>query len=83
MLHPHVHPNTWAEGASPQAEPVSPRCLRITVDVEIKGESIEGQVASPSGQVPFSGWLGLLAELDEIIAGDSVGDSSDASVRTP
>ena len=63
---------------------VRPRRLQITIDLEVEGESIQGLIASPEGRHPFSGWLGLLAELDRIVT-DGGADDSAASrpVRSP
>ena len=48
------------------------RHLRVTVDLDIEGESIRGRVAGPVGLQPFVGWLGLLATFDHLVAGDRV-----------
>lgn len=52
---------------------VSRSRLRITIDLDVEGESIQGLIASRGGRHPFSGWLGLLAELDRIVTDGAAG----------
>jgi hypothetical protein len=52
------------------------RRLRITIDLEVEGESIQGFITGPGGRHPFSGWLGLLADLDRIVTDGGAGVSA-------
>ncbi|MGH7912220.1 MAG: cupin domain-containing protein [Candidatus Dormibacteraceae bacterium] len=46
------------------------RMSRITIDLHVEGASIAGRVTSDGSGSPFSGWLGLFAVIDRLVADD-------------
>lgn len=56
-------------GVTPRdARLVSAQTRHIAIDVRIDGEEISGEAGDGMGQpTPFSGWLGLIGALDELI----------------
>ena len=44
-----------------------PTPMRLVVELDHDGEGIAGQVRDPTGSsVPFSGWLGLAAAIEQL-----------------
>ena len=53
----------------PEAGPMKTR-TQITLDLEVDDDFLSGRIRNGSGpDRPFSGWLGLMAAIDELLAG--------------
>jgi hypothetical protein len=51
---------------------MSDRTRHIAIDVSLTEDQIQGQVGDGIGApTPFSGWLGLIGQLDELLGGGS------------
>lgn len=64
--------------------PVSDQRLRIAIDVSLAEDQIHGLVGDGVRQPrPFSGWLGLIGELDELLgsAPDPASEDDEGGVR--
>lgn len=47
---------------------MSDQTMHIAIDVSLTGDQIQGQVGDGVGApTPFSGWLGLIGQLDELL----------------
>lgn len=58
-------PRAWARG---RVLAMTPTLTRVTLELEVDGEHIEGHVLSRDGaKEPFAGWLGLAAALEAMI----------------
>ncbi len=63
---------------------MAPRTVHLRIDAEVGDESLTGRVTAEAGQArQFSGWISLLAALEQLIgaAPDGVGD--DQAPRGP
>jgi hypothetical protein len=55
-------------GSEQMLVPLSDQRLHIAIDVSVAEDQIQGQVSDGVRQPrPFSGWLGLIGELDAMI----------------
>jgi hypothetical protein len=45
------------------------RNLTVTLELDLAGDSLSGRVIDPDGaERPFSGWMGLVGVLDNLLA---------------
>ena len=67
---------------------MSDQVVHIAIDVDLGEDQIHGQVGDGVGRsTPFSGWLGLIGQLDELLgtgstpvaAGDRVPDEGESA----
>ena len=55
---------------------------QITLDLEVNDDFLSGRVRNGSGpDRPFSGWLGLMAAIDELLAAAGAEDPRALSAR--
>ena len=41
--------------------------LSIALELRLQGDELSGRVIGPGGEEEFSGWLGLIGALDELV----------------
>jgi hypothetical protein len=58
------------------------KSTQITLDLEVNDDFLSGRIRDGSGAGrPFSGWLGLMAAIDELLAAAGAEDSRPLSAR--